>query len=106
RVAELVEGSLRQYDVSPGDLGLEDADLSEVAGGTPEENAERIKAVLTGEDRGGARTAVVLNAAAALYVAGRADRLEDAAALAADTLDSVAAHRALVSLREASAAVE
>lgn len=101
RVAELFEGTLRHYEVDPADFGAEEAPLDEIAGGTPEENAARILAVLSGEDRGGARTAVLLNAASALYVADRADSLEVAYGLAAETVDSGAAQRALGSLREA-----
>src|SRR5262249_37832166 len=73
-VAELRDGKVREYSIEPGSLGLAHTDRAAVAGGGPQENAARIRAVLAGEP-GPARDIVVLNAAAALVVAGVADDL-------------------------------
>jgi anthranilate phosphoribosyltransferase len=70
-----------------------------IAGGSPADNARVILDVLEGRDRGGARTAVVLNAAAALYVAGLADRFDDALTAASDALDAGKGMAALERLR-------
>jgi len=75
-------------------LGLAPSPPSALRGGTSAENADRVRAVLGGE-RTPARDAVVLNAAAALWVAGRAETLDAAARLAATVLDSGAAARTL-----------
>lgn len=102
RVAELSEGKLREYQVEPEDFGAEPAPLDEIAGGSPEENARLIEAVLSGEERGGARTTVLLNAAAALYVGGISENLVGAFARGAEIVDSGAARDALEALRRES----
>ncbi|HSG07070.1 MAG TPA: hypothetical protein VLA36_01845, partial [Longimicrobiales bacterium] len=101
QVAELSGGRIQRYEVAPGDLGLPEADLSELEGGSPEENAATIRAVLDGEP-GGPRTATLLNAAAAIYVAGRASSLEEAVTVAAAAVDEGRAKDALVRLSAAS----
>jgi anthranilate phosphoribosyltransferase len=93
-----------EYVIVPEDLGLERHALDGLAGGEPEDNARLIRGVLEGRVRGAARAAVVLNAAAAIYVAGRADDLLEAVGLAAETLDSGAALRTLEALVTASRA--
>ncbi len=102
RVAELREGEVHEYEVSPADLGVEPAGLEELAGGEPDQNAAIIEAVLTGE-QGGARSAVVVNAAAALLVGGAADSWEEGARLAEASIDEGSAARALERLRASSA---
>jgi anthranilate phosphoribosyltransferase len=103
QVAEWAEGTLRTFTLRPGDLGLEEADPADLSGGTPEENAERIQAILEGRDQGGARTITLLNAAAALRVGGVVDSLEAGVERAREALDSGRALRQLGALREASA---
>lgn len=102
-VAELSGGELRRYRVSPGDLGLGSATAEEIAGGEPAENADLIRRVLEGDERGGARTVTLLNAAAALYVAGMVEGLRAGVELAAEAVDSGSAARTLASLVEISA---
>ncbi len=104
RVAELGEGALREYDVDPGTFGAREASLADIAGGTPEENAALIERVVSGEERGGARTVALLNAACALYVGGVAGDLPEAFARSEEVVDSGAAARALESLRRESQA--
>ena len=86
-VAELRGGEVSAWEVAPRELGLEEARPEELAGGEPEENAAVVRAVLAGE-RGAARTAVLINAAAAFYVAGRAVSLAEGVAAARQALDS------------------
>ena len=103
QVAELVEGEIEEYEVDPVGLGLSASTRDEIAGGTPAENAQLIESVLAGKRRGGARNAVLANAAAALYLGGAAEALREGVALAAEILDSGAAQRTLDSLRQESA---
>lgn len=104
RVAELDRGEVREYDVDPGGLGFEAADPGEIRGGTPDENARVIAEVFAGRERGGARSAVAVNAGGALYLGGRAEDLARATRLAQELIDSGAAGRTLDRLREESAA--
>jgi anthranilate phosphoribosyltransferase len=106
QVAELKEdGSIAEGMITPGQLGLGPFPADELAGGTPKENAQVVKAVLEGQGPEGARAAVLLNAAGALYVAGRGESLLESMALAADGLDSGAGVRKLDELREATNSV-
>jgi anthranilate phosphoribosyltransferase len=75
RVVEVDGPELRSYEVSPEDVGLTRARLEDLAGGTPDVNAAIARAILEGE-RGPRRDLAVLNAGAAIYVAGRAETLE------------------------------
>jgi anthranilate phosphoribosyltransferase len=102
-VAELSEGTLRSYRVSPSDLGLGSTTVEEIAGGEPDQNADLIRRVLEGDERGGARTVTLLNAAAALYVAGMVEGLRAGVEQAAEAVDSGSAARTLASLVEVSA---
>ncbi len=94
RVVELRNGALLDYELTLESVGLSPVKASEIAGGEPEENARIVKAVLSGE-AGAHRTAVVLNAAAALLVSDRAPDWPSAVSLAGDTIDSGAAAAAL-----------
>jgi anthranilate phosphoribosyltransferase len=102
RVAELRGGEIREYRISPESVGLPRATEEEITGGAPAENARVIERVLLGDDRGGARTATLLNAAGALYVAGLVEGLRAGVERAAEALDSGAASRTLELLQEAS----
>lgn len=90
RVAEAREGSVRSYEVEPEEFGMARATLQEICGGDATENAAIISSVLGGE-KSPRRDVVLLNAAAALVAAGRADRIADAIPLAAESIDSGAA---------------
>jgi len=85
-VAEYREGSLRRFTVTPEAAGLSRHDLHALAGGSPEENAAALKALLGGAD-GAYRDIVLLNAAATLLVAGKAATLEEAAHAASAAVD-------------------
>lgn len=100
-VAEVRNGSVQEWTIDPGRLGLAVARAEDLAGGDPRTNARIIEAVLAGEGPAGARSAVLLNAAAAIYVGGVASTLGDALEMAREALDSGAGRRALERLRGA-----
>jgi len=102
RVAELVDDELRRYEVTPEELGVEVHPVSGLAGGEPEENAEVVRDVLSGRRRDAARSAVLLNAAAAILVGGGVSTLEEGVASAAEAIESGAATATLERLRRAS----
>lgn len=102
RIAELRGGAVEHYSLAPEDLGLETVGSEGLEGGEPEDNARRIQEVLDRVDRGSARAAVVLNAAAAIHVADRTSDLRQAVGLAKESLDSGAAAESLNALRRAS----
>jgi anthranilate phosphoribosyltransferase len=86
RVVEVDGEDLRRYEITPEDVGLARADFATVAGGTPEDNAGVARRVLAGET-GPQRDLAALNAGAAVYVAGRADTLEEGVRAAEAALD-------------------
>jgi len=90
RVVELIDGEIRDYELGPGDFGLETAPDSAVGAGTPADNARVLRSVLDGNP-GTERSMAVTNAGAAIYVAGRADSLEAGARRAEQAIDSGAA---------------
>jgi anthranilate phosphoribosyltransferase len=98
-VAELRDGKVTRFEVSPADIGLKTVAPEALKGGEPEENAETMRALLDGKP-GPIRDIVTLNAAAALVVAGKAKDLKAGAGLAAQSIDSGAARAALEKLVE------
>lgn len=101
-VAELRDGRVTSYRVTPQELGLEAVAPGELGGGEPPQNAAVVRAVLSGEERGAGRTAVLINAAAAFHVAGRVESLAEGVAAAGESIDSGAALAALDRLVRAS----
>lgn len=89
-VCELREGYYRTSVLRPEDVGLSRCTKEELVGGTPAQNAAITRSILSGAP-GPRRSAVLLNAGAALYVAGKAGSIADGVALAARTIDSGAA---------------
>ena len=98
-VAEVDQGKVRTYQVTPGQFGLPVADPAALAGGTPDENARLVLGVLSGE-QGPRRDIVLLNAAAGLAAAGRALDIAEGLGLAAEAIDSGQALARLEQLRE------
>lgn len=96
-VASLENGAVTEFTVSPGDAGLPVASASDLAGGDPDENAAALRRLLDGEPSA-YRDIAVLNAAAALIVAGKAKTLDEAARMAEASIDNGAARRALDTL--------
>jgi anthranilate phosphoribosyltransferase len=97
RVAEVREGSVRSYEVTPEEFGLSRAPMDEIVGGDVTANAAIIREVLSAE-KSARRDVVLLNAAAALVAAGKANHLTDAMPLAAYSIDSGAAAAKLEAL--------
>lgn len=86
-VASLQDGRVETFEITPEDAGLKRAPLDAVRGGDPEQNATALRAVLDGAP-GAYRDIVLLNAGAALVVAGKAADIKAGAELAAETIDS------------------
>ncbi len=99
QVAEVRDGAVRNYRVTPEEFGLQRASLDALAGGDAQQNAEIIRAILAGE-RSPRRDVVLLNAAAALVAAGHADSIGEAVPLAAYAIDSGHARQRLQLLVE------
>ncbi|MFV1986830.1 MAG: anthranilate phosphoribosyltransferase [Gemmatimonadota bacterium] len=94
-----VEGeSVSEMSVHPSDFGWPEFEAADLAGGEPAENAKRVRRVVGGEEGGVARAAVVLNAAAAFWVAGEVDDLAAGVGRAQRSIDSGAALRSLEGL--------
>jgi anthranilate phosphoribosyltransferase len=89
-VAALEKGKIRTFELNPEDAGLKTASAESLRGGDAETNATALMAVLQGT-RGPFRDVALLNAAAALAVAGKAETIKDGVALAARSVDSGAA---------------
>lgn len=104
-VWELRDGAVRHYQVSAEDLGLGVASLDALAGGSVEENAEIMTAVLSGES-GARRDVVVANAAGGILVGGKAADLQEGVRVAQESIDSGNAMKRLEGLREVSQGLE
>jgi anthranilate phosphoribosyltransferase len=104
RVIEVADGSTEEWFVEPGEFGLGEAELAEVAGGAAEENAAATRAVLDGEE-GPRRDLALLNAGAAIYVGGVSESLAAGVGKAAEAVDSGAAKSLLERLVSATGAI-
>ena len=94
-VCEIKDGWFQSYEITPEQFGYERCSKEDLVGGTPAENAEITKAILRGEERGPKRQAVCLNAGAALYIAGKAETLEEGVKMAEKLIDNGAAQQKL-----------
>ncbi|MGE3784964.1 MAG: anthranilate phosphoribosyltransferase, partial [Alphaproteobacteria bacterium] len=97
KVAEFHAGRVIEFEVVPEEAGLKPARPADLRGGEPAHNAALMRDLLGGA-RGPLRDIVLLNSAAALVVAGRAETLRDGADLASEAIDSGAARRVLEKL--------
>ena len=94
-VCEIRDGVFTSYELTPEQFGYQTCAKEELQGGTPQENAEITKAILTGKELGAKRQAVCLNAGAALYIAGKAETMADGVKMAEELIDSGAALKKL-----------
>lgn len=94
-VCEIRDGNFRSYVITPEQFGYTSCKKEELVGGTPQENAEITRNIISGQDKGARRQAVCLNAGAALYIAGAAGSLEEGVRLAEKQIDSGAAKKVL-----------
>ena len=102
RICELKDGTIKTYEFFPEMVTDEVYPLSSVQGGSPAENAQITLNILRGEDRGGKRAVVLLNAGAAIYAADAAKNIREGIEKAARSIDSGAALKKLELLVEAS----
>jgi anthranilate phosphoribosyltransferase len=100
-VTEVRNGRLREWTIDPTAFGLAPCAPEDLAGGAPADNARLVLDVLRGSGPAGARAAVVLNAACALYVAADGDTVESCVGRAREALDQGAGLRALDRMRDA-----
>ncbi len=104
QVASLRDGKIETFVVTPEDAGLTRAPIAAISGGDPAFNAAALMALLHGT-KNAYRDTVLLNAAAALIVSGRATGLRDGASQAARAVDSGAALNALETMRRVTSAI-
>jgi anthranilate phosphoribosyltransferase len=97
RIAELREGTVRTYEITPEEFGMNRGTLDEISGGDAAANASIIRDILAGK-KSPRKDVVLLNAAAALLAAGKVDHLADALPLASKSIDSGAASEKLQAL--------
>lgn len=88
QVIEIKDEQLIERTISPKDFGLQNYTLEEIKGGTPQENADIIKAILSGNGQAAHNAAVVINCATLLYLHDKASDLKTAAQLASEVLKS------------------
>lgn len=101
RICEIKDGWFRTTTITPEDFGFTTCSKDELVGGTPEENAQITKDILSGA-KGPKREAVLLNAGASLYIAGKADSMKEGVQLAAGIIDSGKAMETLNKMIEVS----
>lgn len=97
-MCELRDGYYRTTVIRPEDFGFERCQKSDLLGGTPQENAATVRAILCGQEQGPKRDAALLNAGAALYVAGLADGIKAGIALARQQIENGRATQVLEAL--------
>ncbi|MCR5723022.1 MAG: anthranilate phosphoribosyltransferase [Lachnospiraceae bacterium] len=101
KVCEIRDGWFKTYTIAPEDFGFTRCTKEDLVGGTPEENAKITLDILAGA-KGPKRDAVLMNAGASLYIAGKADTFKDGIALAAQLIDSGKATATLKKIIEVS----
>ena len=87
-VCEYKDGWMKNYEITPEQFGFERCTKEDLLGGTPQENAEITRGILSGDIKGHKRNAVLLNAGAAIYVGGKADSIAEGVKTATDLIDS------------------
>ena len=97
-VAELKDGEIREFEITPEEVGLPRASLDDLKGGTPAENAAALMALLKGE-KGPYRDVTLLNAGAALVVGGKCDTVKEGVEIAAKSIDDGKALAAMENLK-------
>ena len=84
---EIRDGWFQTYALTPEQFGYERCGKEALVGGTPEENAQITKDILSGKERGAKRCAVCLNAGAAIYIGGKAASIEEGVRKAEQIID-------------------
>ena len=101
KVCEIKDGWFKSYVIKPEDFGFKRCAKDDLKGGTPSENAQITRDILSGK-QGHKRNATLLNAGAALYIGGKADSMKDGIKLASELIDSGKALETLEKLIEVS----
>ena len=101
-LCEIRDGYYRTLEIAPEDFGLVRGQKAEIVGGTPAENAEITRGILSGKIQGTKRNSVLMNAGAALYIGQKAPDIGEGVKLAAGLIDSGAAMRTLERVIEVS----
>ena len=102
KLSELKAGSVTTRRIKPEDFGIKEGSLDEILGGSREYNKKVVLEILEGKDKSARRDIVLINAAAALKMAGKAKDFKEGVKLAAECIDSGKVIGKLDSLREAS----
>lgn len=87
-VAEYKDGHVTTYEINPTDFNIKLASLKDIKGSSPEDNAKITLDILNGKEKGPKRDVVLLNAGAAIYVAGIAESIQEGIDIAKDSIDS------------------
>ena len=101
-VAEIKDGEVTVFEVTPEQFGLKRCALADLQGGEGTENAKITKAILDGTEQGAKRDVVLLNAGATLYIGGLADSIAEGIKQAAASIDSGKALKVLEKMVELS----
>jgi len=88
RVAEVKDGQIEYYTITPEDFGMKRCTLADIQGGNAEYNAQVIRDIFSGRETGHKRNMVLLNAAAAFLAGGKASSLKEGIRIAEETIDS------------------
>ena len=105
RINYLKNGTVRTFEITPEEFGMKSCSLEDIKTGTPTENADTIRGVFSGAVTGPRKDAVVLNAAGALVVGGKAEGFPDGIRLAREIIESGRAEQKLAELVACSSAV-
>ena len=85
---EIRDGGLTSFDITPEQFGFETCDLEELIGGTPQENAQITRDILSGKENGAKRNVILMNAGIAIYLGKEGITMEEGVALAKEMIDS------------------
>jgi anthranilate phosphoribosyltransferase len=88
KVAEIKDGRISYYSITPEQFGLKRCTFEDVSGGSPQYNAQVIRDIFSGKERGPKRDMLLLNSAAAFLVADKVSSMEEGLVMARDTVDS------------------
>lgn len=98
---EIRDGKLSSFDISPEQFGLKTSPLQDIIGGSPEENAQIAKDILSGKEQGAKRDIVILNAGMGIYLGSDDISMEDAVKKAAEMIDNGSAYEKMQSFVKA-----
>ena len=95
KVSELKDGEIRTYYIKPSDFGIKEAPMEAVRGGGPEKNAQIIRDIFSGREKGPCRDVIVLNGGFALYIADKVKTPAEGVELVMKIIDSGEAEKKL-----------